>query len=98
MPHSVPIGTSFASSLNLFKESSSPSNITILSRSTLIGLFLLIVPSITIEPAICPNLGDLKISFTSSSINDNFAFASLVTIQQPLLFFNYLLIILSILF
>ena len=69
MPHSVPIGTSFASSLNLFKESSSPSNMTILSRSTLTGLFLLIVPSVTIEPAICPNLGDLNISLTSAVPN-----------------------------
>ena len=39
---------------------------TILSLSTLIGLFLFIVPSITIDPAMSPNLGDLKRSFTSA--------------------------------
>ena len=39
---------------------------TILSLSTLIGLFLFIVPSMTIDPAMSPNLGDLKRSFTSA--------------------------------
>ena len=42
---------------------------TMLSLKTLIGLFLLMVPSITIEPAIKPNLGDLNRSLTSAVPN-----------------------------
>ena len=60
------MATSEASSLSLRKESKSPSNITVSSLMTLTNLFILIVPSMTIEPAINPNLGDLNVSLTSA--------------------------------
>src|SRR6185437_15838173 len=54
MPHSMPLRTSSTSSLKRRSDSSSPSKITTLSRSTRIGLLRLTVPSVTMQPATAP--------------------------------------------
>ena len=64
IPHSKPSFISFASSFICFKETISPSLISSASRITLALAFLLIRPSVTLEPAINPILGILKTSWT----------------------------------
>ena len=64
MPHSVPARTSLASSLKRRSDSSAPSKITTLSRSTRIGLLRLTVPSVTRQPATTPNLLERNTSRT----------------------------------
>ena len=54
-PHSVPFLTSLTSSLNLLRESSSPSKITISSLRTLTGLFRKTFPSMIIEGNVLRN-------------------------------------------
>src|SRR3546814_2946009 len=56
IPHSVPLRTSSTFSLKRRRDSSSPSKITVLSRSTRIGLLRLTTPSTTMPPATAPNL------------------------------------------
>src|SRR6185436_5575764 len=64
MPHSVPARTSLTSSLKRRRDSSAPSKITTLSRSTRIGLLRLTEPSVTRQPATTPNLLERNTSRT----------------------------------
>src|SRR3546814_2226843 len=66
IPHSVPLRTSSTFSLKRRRDSSSPSKITVLSRSTRIGLLRLTTPSTTMQPATAPNLELRNTSRTSA--------------------------------
>src|SRR5450830_444589 len=62
----MPARTSEASSLKRRRDSSSPSKITMSSRSTRIGRLRCTTPSITMQPAIAPNFGERNTSRTSA--------------------------------
>ena len=67
MPHSCPERTSFASSLNLFKDVNFPSYIVSSARLSLNFEFLITFPLFIKQPAITPIFGILNNSLTSAS-------------------------------